>query len=309
MLLACERRCSCLWAGDSRLYLLRDGHLKQLSRDHSQVERLKARGLITAEEARHHPAHNTITRAVGAASTLDLERLTLEIGDGDVFLLCSDGLSNEVEDDQIAGLLAPASMDPAAAADALLKQALDNGGRDNVSVVVIRAEDIGWFTKEIKPAERRALNAVEARDPLLADAYRETLASRLTATRIIKNARRELSLAKKRQNSIRQLKSGRSEDLRRQVDDDIAQIQRIDQEAREVLTEAESRLTMIEAAASRAGGLADSEVALKKLNARSRELPLALESARMTDEVLRELESAGAEAFAKEKDPELSGSE
>ncbi|MCA3231491.1 MAG: serine/threonine-protein phosphatase [Cupriavidus sp.] len=143
MLLACERRCSCLWAGDSRLYLLRDGHLKQLSRDHSQVERLKARGLITAEEARHHPAHNTITRAVGAASTLDLEQLTLEIGDGDVFLLCSDGLSNEVEDDQIAGLLAPASMDPAAAADALLKQALDNGGRDNVSVVVIRAEDIG----------------------------------------------------------------------------------------------------------------------------------------------------------------------
>jgi protein phosphatase len=97
MLLACERRCSCLWAGDSRLYLFRGGHLKQLSRDHSQVERL-ARGLITAEEARHHPAHNTITRAVGAAATLDLERLTLEIGDGDVFLLCSDGLSNEVED-------------------------------------------------------------------------------------------------------------------------------------------------------------------------------------------------------------------
>lgn len=142
MLMACERQCSCLWAGDSRLYLFRDGHLKQLSRDHSQVERLKARGLITAEEARHHPAHNTITRAVGAASTLDLERLTVEIGDGDVFLLCSDGLSNEVEDDQIAALLS-AHADPAAAADALLRQALHNGGRDNVSVVVIRAEDLG----------------------------------------------------------------------------------------------------------------------------------------------------------------------
>lgn len=141
MLLACERRCACLWAGDSRLYLFRGGHLKQLSRDHSQVERLKARGLITAEEARHHPAHNTITRAVGAAATLDLEQLTLEIGDGDVFLLCSDGLSNEVEDAQIADTLA-AMTDPAQAAQALLALALGNGGRDNVSVVVIRAEDI-----------------------------------------------------------------------------------------------------------------------------------------------------------------------
>lgn len=142
MLQVCERQCSCLWAGDSRLYLFRAGHLKQLTRDHSHVERLKARGLLTADEARHHPAHNTITRAVGAASTLDLERLTLEIGDGDVFLLCSDGLSNEVEDDQIAALLAT-SDDPALTANALLQRALANGGRDNVSVVVIRAEDIG----------------------------------------------------------------------------------------------------------------------------------------------------------------------
>jgi len=142
MLMACERRCSCLWAGDSRLYLFRDGHLKQLTRDHSQVERLKARGLITAEEARHHPAHNTITRAVGAAPTLDLELLTLEIGDGDVFLLCSDGLSNEVEDAQIAELL-DLGHEPVTTADALLKSALAHGGRDNVSVVVIRAEDMG----------------------------------------------------------------------------------------------------------------------------------------------------------------------
>lgn len=142
MLLACDRQCSCLWAGDSRLYLFRDGHLKQLSRDHSQVERLRARGLITAEEARHHPAHNTITRAVGAAATLDLEWLTFEVGDGDVFLLCSDGLSNEVDDARITEILAARAV-PEQAAAALLQQALDNGGRDNVSVVIIRAEDIG----------------------------------------------------------------------------------------------------------------------------------------------------------------------
>jgi len=140
-LVACERRCGCLWAGDSRLYLYRDGHLKQLTRDHSHVERLRARGLITAEEAKHHPAHNTITRAVGAAPTLDLELLTLDIGDGDIFLLCSDGLSNEVEDDEIAAMLE--SGDSVQTADALVALALAHGGHDNVSVVVIRAEDIG----------------------------------------------------------------------------------------------------------------------------------------------------------------------
>ena len=142
-MLACARRCGCLWAGDSRLYLFRAGHLKQLTRDHSQVERLRARGLLTAEEARHHPAHNTITRAVGAATRLDLELLTLEIGDGDMFLLCSDGLSNEVEDAGIATVLAASAGDCAYAASALVQLALANGGRDNVSVVVMRAEDIG----------------------------------------------------------------------------------------------------------------------------------------------------------------------
>ncbi|CAG2145626.1 Serine/threonine phosphatase stp [compost metagenome] len=142
-MLACERRCGCLWAGDSRLYLFRAGHLKQLTRDHSQVERLRARGLITAEEAKHHPAHNTITRAVGAATRLDLDVLTLEVGDGDMFLLCSDGLSNEVEDAGIAAVLAASAGDCAAAANELVQQALVNGGHDNVSVVVLRAEDIG----------------------------------------------------------------------------------------------------------------------------------------------------------------------
>ncbi|RLK45985.1 protein phosphatase [Cupriavidus plantarum] len=140
-LMACERRCACLWAGDSRLYLYRDGHLKQLTRDHSQVERLRARGLITAEQARRHPAHNTITRAVGAAASLSLEDLQVEIGDGDMFLLCSDGLSNEVEDPAIAEAMACG--DCASAARELVDLALANGGHDNVSVIVIRAEDIG----------------------------------------------------------------------------------------------------------------------------------------------------------------------
>ncbi|CAG2147840.1 Serine/threonine phosphatase stp [Cupriavidus yeoncheonensis] len=140
VLAAGDRRCGCLWAGDSRLYRMRDGRLQRLTRDHSQVERLLARGLITAEEARHHPAHNTITRAVGAADTLLPEQLFVDVAGGDVFLLCSDGLSNEVEEDAIASVLA-AGGDLDAAAQELVKMALDHGGHDNVTVVVVRAED------------------------------------------------------------------------------------------------------------------------------------------------------------------------
>lgn len=144
MLMAGDRRCGCLWAGDSRLYLMRDGQLKQLTRDHNQVQRLLARGLITAEEARHHPAHNTITRAVGAADTLAMEQVMVNVDDADVFLLCSDGLSNEVDDDAIAATLGGVrtGSDVAEAARLLVEQALDAGGHDNVSVVVIRAEDL-----------------------------------------------------------------------------------------------------------------------------------------------------------------------
>lgn len=139
VLLAGDRRCACVWAGDSRLYRLRGGQFARLTRDHNQVERLLARGLITPEEARHHPAQNTITRAVGAAPTLAPEQLMTEVADSDIYLLCSDGLSNEVDDDDIAAVLA--QQDVAQAAPTLVQMALDAGGRDNVSVVVLRAAD------------------------------------------------------------------------------------------------------------------------------------------------------------------------
>ncbi|PZX22739.1 putative serine/threonine protein phosphatase, P2C family [Cupriavidus phytorum] len=139
VLLAGDSRCACLWAGDSRLYRLRGGQLARLTRDHNQVERLLARGLITPEQARHHPAQNTITRAVGAAPTLAPEQLLTDVADGDVYLLCSDGLSNEVDDDAIAAVLA--QQDVAQAALTLVQKALDAGGRDNISVVVLRAAD------------------------------------------------------------------------------------------------------------------------------------------------------------------------
>ncbi|MGF7128921.1 protein phosphatase [Paraburkholderia sp. EB58] len=138
-LFACDSYCGYLWAGDSRLYLCRQGHLQQLTRDHSQVEELKALGLLTEEEAINHPAQHLITRAVGATDQLELDSNTMAVADGDVFLLCSDGLSNELSAQEMQVALTVADCD--VACNALIEAALARGGRDNITAVVIRAED------------------------------------------------------------------------------------------------------------------------------------------------------------------------
>lgn len=139
-LLACGRRCAYLWAGDSRIYLCRNGHLLQLSRDHSQVEELLSCGSLTAEAAIHHPARNLITRAVGAADTLDIDGETIEVADGDIFLLCSDGVSNEVTEQEMRAALVTGNCPQAV--EELVDIALKRGGRDNISAVVARADDL-----------------------------------------------------------------------------------------------------------------------------------------------------------------------
>lgn len=139
VLLACDRFCGYLWAGDSRLYLYRDGQLRQLTRDHSQVEALKSMGVITDEEARHHPAQHMITRAVGATDLLELDDDAIEVADGDVFLLCSDGLSNEVSDQDMLAVLTTVACERAS--EELVELALARGGRDNITAVVVQAED------------------------------------------------------------------------------------------------------------------------------------------------------------------------
>lgn len=138
-LFARERRCRYLWAGDSRLYLYRGGQLRQLSRDHSQIEELRSQGKISAEEAINHPARNLITRAVGVADSLDLDEEGLEVEDDDMFLLCSDGLSNEVSEAEMCAALVAGNCRQAA--EVLIDMALKHGGRDNISAVVVRAED------------------------------------------------------------------------------------------------------------------------------------------------------------------------
>ncbi len=134
-LLLAERRCACLWVGDSRVYRLRGGMLRQMTRDHSQVDQLVAAGIIRPEEAADHPLANVVTRAIGGEPDLALDVVEDAAVAGDVFLLCSDGLNKCLSDAEIAALLDAA---PAAACDALVRAVLARGAPDNVSVVVVR---------------------------------------------------------------------------------------------------------------------------------------------------------------------------
>lgn len=163
--------------------------------------------------------------------------------------------------------------------------------RERIAADGIKAEEIEWFQRELKPAEKRALRDISASDLLLADAYRETLASRLTASRIIKSSRNELNATQRRQAKLKLLNSQRKPEFQEQIQKDIEKLATINNEAKEMLIEAETRLQMIEAASMRGGGLADSELALKKLSARTADLPIALEQAKMAEEIRAELEN------------------
>lgn len=140
VLLASQRHCACLWAGDSRIYLYRAGRLRQLTRDHSQLEAVLSRHVARSDDTLDRPPANLITRALGGADTLELDDNTIEVVDGDVFLLCSDGLSNEVSALAIEQALLPGNC--RLASETLLAQALERGGRDNITAVVVRAEDL-----------------------------------------------------------------------------------------------------------------------------------------------------------------------
>lgn len=127
---------ACVWSGDSRIYLVRDGTITQISRDHTEVQDMIDRGVMTPEEARHSPRRHIITHAIGVHEVPELDLENGEIADGDVFVLCSDGLTEHVADDEI--LLAVRDSAAQAACDALLALTLERGARDNVTVVIVR---------------------------------------------------------------------------------------------------------------------------------------------------------------------------
>jgi len=136
LLLVYERHYAAVWSGDSRIYRVRRGEIEQITVDHSEVQALIDAGKLTAQEARTWPRRNVITRAIGVSDEPELELNPGPLMPGDIFVLCSDGLTAHVEDSEI--LAAVADEAPQRACDLLIALTLDRGATDNVTVVVVR---------------------------------------------------------------------------------------------------------------------------------------------------------------------------
>ena len=126
----------CFWAGDSRAYLLRNGDIARISRDHSLVQDLIDAGMLTPDEAERHENANVITRAVGVAKDIRVDVVSGDVLPGDQFVLASDGLTRVVSDGELAAELM--RNDPDRAADVLIETVLRRGAPDNVSLVIVR---------------------------------------------------------------------------------------------------------------------------------------------------------------------------
>jgi len=123
--------------GDSRVYLIREHTIEQVTQDHSLVMEQVRRGLITLEDAANSPIQNIITRALGVAETVEVDVSEHELAEGDTLLLCSDGLTRHVSDEEIvARIVAASSLD--AACDDLINAAKDAGGSDNITCLLVR---------------------------------------------------------------------------------------------------------------------------------------------------------------------------
>ena len=135
-LLTFDGHYACVWSGDSRIYVVRGDEIIQLSQDHTEVQELVAGGVITPEQAKSWPGRNVITRAIGVYDEPELEISSGPLEPGDSFVLCSDGLTNHVDDQEI--LKCVSANVSQRACDRLVEMALEGGGSDNVTVVVAR---------------------------------------------------------------------------------------------------------------------------------------------------------------------------
>lgn len=124
-----------LWAGDSRIYRLRDGHLEMLTTDHSAVAAYVLAGNMTWDEAEQHPHSNAITRAVGVGDEVEIDKIRGETQPSDRFLICSDGLTKYTTEAMLQDVLGAATLE--AAGDQLMQIALAGGGADNISIIVV----------------------------------------------------------------------------------------------------------------------------------------------------------------------------
>ncbi|CAA0105297.1 Protein phosphatase PrpC [Zhongshania aliphaticivorans] len=128
--------------GDSRLYRFREGFLDQLTTDHTLVQEMVDRKVYSEDEARNSRNKNVITRALGLADIVEVDLMEALLREGDLYVLCSDGLTGMVEDSDIADVLAANDMAPERAATQLLKMANNSGGNDNISIIVVRVDKV-----------------------------------------------------------------------------------------------------------------------------------------------------------------------
>jgi hypothetical protein len=162
--------------------------------------------------------------------------------------------------------------------------------RDKLAVDGITAAEVSWFTSELTSAEREILAEIQKTNPLLADAYSETLASRLTATRIIARAQAELLRVERRINRARTLMGADTTSLLQDLGSDRKQLEKLKSETTARLAEAKARLQVIEAAASRALGQEETDSMLRRLSAAQEHLPLVIEMAKLEQQAAQESE-------------------
>ena len=160
--------------------------------------------------------------------------------------------------------------------------------RDRLASDGITANEVVWFRSELTSAERAALKEIEQSNPLLADAYLETLASRLTASRIISRSKRELLKVERRLNRARTLGTPESKALQRDLNEDHERLKRLTNQANDHLAKARTRLQIIEATASRKFSQSDSDLMMQRLGSAEDQLPLVLEIAQLEQQMLRE---------------------
>lgn len=142
--------------GDSRVYLLRDGVLRQVTKDHSYVQEQVDAGFLTPEQARYHPYSNVITRCVGANASVEADVLTGEIQKGDLFLLASDGLTGMVEDPQLKKIL-ESQQTPGSMVAAMITEANRRGGLDNITAIVVQVLQVHGYAALTTTGETRAV--------------------------------------------------------------------------------------------------------------------------------------------------------
>jgi protein phosphatase len=167
-----EQEVAIAHVGDSRAYCLRDGELLRLTDDHSLVDELIRQGKLTPEQAEDHPQRSIITRALGPEASVEVDTRSWRARGGDVYLLCSDGLTTMIPEPQLADLLR-ANRRLRDAGEALIATANEAGGRDNITVILLRLEEVGAGAVETQHTTLTAPPPVVARRPRQPSAVRQ----------------------------------------------------------------------------------------------------------------------------------------